>query len=51
MLEHAHTTVGCAQINSNSRCFRHFHNCKTSNYTCLNETVKLLNINFHDNLR
>jgi hypothetical protein len=27
-LEHTHTTVGCAQVNSNSWCFRHFQNCK-----------------------
>jgi hypothetical protein len=32
MFEHTHTTGGCAQVNSNSWCFRHFQNCKTSNY-------------------
>jgi hypothetical protein len=32
MLEHTHTTVGCAQVNSNSWCFRYFQNGKTSDY-------------------
>jgi hypothetical protein len=33
ILEHTHTTVGCAQVNSNSWRFRHFQNCKITNYT------------------